>query len=185
VPDDGFDFHKAPRREAKQFEPPPWEKEAFEDLERKRAQERAAEQPAVEPDAVAETGQAAAGAGEDEQGLEVQPATAEAEATGEPSSDEETDSQLDEAKVVEMLADLSAEDPPGNRTLWRVAVASAIVLGAIGAVLIMWAMAAIVGARRTGAVGWAGGLVLLFFGAGFVAGAWWLTVRTLRQRGVL
>jgi len=185
VADDGFDFHKPPRREAKQFEPPPWEKEAFEEFERKRAEQRAAEQAEVTPgpDEGAESETLSPGEGVSE--AKPPAAVVAHDDTAASSAVEPEAPQLDEAKVVEMLADLSAEDPQENRTLWKVAVASAIVLGAIGAVLIMWAMAAIVGARRTGAVGWASGLVLLTFGAGFVAGAWWLTVRTLRQRGVL
>jgi len=66
-----------------------------------------------------------------------------------------------------------------------VAIASAIVLGSIGGVLIIWAMAAMVGSQKSGATGAVGGLVLLVFGAGFVFGALWLAYRTLRQRGVL
>ena len=44
--DDGVDFRTPERREAKQFEPPPWEREQFEELERKRA-EREAQQAAA------------------------------------------------------------------------------------------------------------------------------------------
>jgi hypothetical protein len=84
-----------------------------------------------------------------------------------------------------MLASLSAEEPTSYEGLWRAAIVASILLGAIGAVLIVWSMAALVGARRSGAIGVTGGLILLLFGAGFVTGALWLTVRTLRQRGVL
>jgi len=180
VADDGFDFHTPDRREAKRFEPPPWEREAFEDLERKRVEQQEAEQaaapqaPPAEPEAAPEAQQS-----------EAEKPEAAAQGLGPEEGGATSEPQLDEGKVAEMLAGLSAEEPREYRSLWRIAIASAIVLGAIGAVLIIWAMAAIVGARETGAVGLTGGFVLLFFGAGFVAGAWWLTVRTLRQRGVL
>ena len=116
-------------------------------------------------------------------------AVAQAGAAGQAAEPDSADAagkrELDERKVTEMLAELSAEEPSSYDGLWKAAIASAILLGAIGAVLIVWSMAAIVGARRSGAVGLTGGLILLFFGAGFVTGALWLTVRTLRQRGVL
>lgn len=188
--DDGFDFHTPERREAKQFEPPPWEREAFEELERKRADQEVGQRPPVD--------QAAAGATqappdaperEVERGPVSEAAVGQGVAAGRAaqpgSEDAPVGPTLDEARVTEMLAGLSAEEPRSAEGLWRAAIGSAIVLGAIGVVLVVWAIAAIVSARRSGAVGLTGGLILLFFGAGFVAGALWLTVRTLRQQGVL
>lgn len=183
--DDEFDFHTPPRREAKQFEPPPWEREAFEEMERKRAEQQAAQEalagaPSAQPQEAQQlpTPEPPAGTAREAAPGPGQETVADREA-------EAPEPRLDEAQVAEMIAGLSAEEPAEHRSLWRIAIASAIVVGAIGAVLIVWSMAAMVGARRTGAVGWASAFILLFFGAGFVAGAWWLTLRTLRQRGVL
>ncbi len=124
--DDGFDFHPPERREAKRFEPPPWEREAFEELERRRAEQKAAEQTAAAELEVAAPTQKVEAAAPDQEtpGAKVE--------VGPP----EGDPRLDESEVAEMLAGLSAEEPREYRSLWRVAMASAIVLGAIGAVLI-------------------------------------------------
>lgn len=186
--DDGFDFRSPGRREAKRFEPPPWEKEAFEELQRKRAEEeqaaemlRAHEAAQAVPPSEAES--AASAAAQPAEGTvsqvgEVLPAE------GKAAPDDE--SALDEKRVVEMLADLAAQEPKVDAQAWKVALGSAIVSGAIGGVLIVWATAAMAAAARSGsATGRIGGLILLVFGAGFVFGALWLAVRTLRQRGVL
>jgi len=96
------------------------------------------------------------------------------------------DGALDERRVTEMLADLAAEEPKVDAHAWKVALGSAIVSAAIGGVLIVWATAAMAAAGKSGsATGRLGGLILLVFGAGFVFGALWLALRTLRQRGVL
>ena len=45
--DQGFDFGPAPpKREARQFEPPPWERDQFEQRKREEAEREAAEQAA-------------------------------------------------------------------------------------------------------------------------------------------
>jgi len=56
---------------------------------------------------------------------------------------------------------------------------------AFGAVFLIWGMAALVAARRVGAIGMLGGSVLLLFGAGFVVGGLYVVARNLRQQGVL
>lgn len=179
MPEDGFDFHAPARREAKHFEPPPWEREAFEELERKRA-EKAAVEAAAQPVQPA-TGEPGAPVGAQAAG----PAPTEAVDEAQRQPPAERANGIDETRVAEMLAELSKEEPASYEGLWKAAIAAAIVLGAVGAVLVVWSMAAFVGARRSGPVGVTGGAILLLFGAGFVAAAWWLTVRTLRQRGVL
>jgi len=208
VGDDGFDFQGPQRREAKRFEPPPWEREAFEELQRKRAEEELAAELLRSHQATQGAGPQAEQASEEASTPTVEPAVMEVTASGdtakaaeEAPGAEDADVQLEQPagggkapgrkpqaedpRVVEMLAGLAVEEPPVHKGFWKVAIASAIVLGAIGGVLIIWAMAAFVGAQKTGATGVIGGGVLLVFGAGFVFGALWLAVRTLRQRGVL
>ena len=162
----GFDFRPGEKREAKRFEPPPWEKDQFEELARQRAEdERTAppqELPAVAPQAI----------------VTPEGATPEA-ATGPPAS------TVDDARVTEMLAELAAEEPPATRAYWKTSVAVGAGIVAFGAVFVIWGMAALVATRRIGTVGMFGGSVLLLFGAGFVVGGLYVVVKNLRQRGVL
>ena len=92
---------------------------------------------------------------------------------------------VEEARVVELMAGLVAEEPSMLPAIQWISFFSALVITAVGVVMILWGMAALIGSRTTGPIGAFGGAILLFFGAAAIAGAVWLTVRTLRQRGVL
>jgi len=173
VDERGFDFQPQPRRESRQFEPPPWEQEAFEELQRKRAEEAEAErllQARAEPEPPADSEPVAVQAA-------TQPETV-------PEGEQPAAGELDEARVTAMLAEL-AEEEPRARGLWRVALVVALLLGAIGMVLTAWGFTALMAARGGGALALMGGSFLLMFGIGFIATAVWLGVRTLRQQGVL
>lgn len=184
----GFDFrHPQKRREPKRFEPPPWEKQAFEELERKREEERreeearkaAEEEPEilvaqpVEPETERP--------GEEPDVTEPEPVGAgEDEAAGEPKA-----KGIEEREMIEMLAALAAEEPKPSQEYPQVAIAIGVGIALLGAVLVIWAMAALVGASRTGAVGYVGGAALGFFGVFFMAMGVWMVYRALKQRGVL
>jgi hypothetical protein len=193
VSDGGFDFRKRPadRRQPKAFEPPPWEADAFEELRRRKSEEdeaRAAS-AAAEP-ARADAGPARPAAAGPAPGAGPAPVEAVPEpdaqaGAAEAAQEAATGGQLDERQVLEMMAELAAEEPDVRRTAGNVAIASAMLLIALGGVLIVWGMAAFAGSRSTGTVGTFGGTALFMFGAGFIAAAIWLLVRTLRQRGVL
>jgi len=169
VEDQGFDFKPGQKREAKRFEPPPWERDAFERLQRGReleaeptpAPEAPAAQAAEEPENVAE-GRADAWAEDRAQGA-----------------------QPDEATMTEMLADLAAQEPPASRDYLGVSIGAALILGALGGMLVVWGMAALVSAGRTGWMGQVSGVGLGLFGAFFFGMGVWLLYRTLKQRGVL
>ena len=184
--DHDFDFGVRERRETKRFEPPPWERDQFEELARKRADEEAAEAKAA-----AERSATQAGAAEAEAAgqtlVELSEETpSEAGATAEAAEEPAVPAgALEDARVMEMLTELASEEPPASRGLWKVSVAIGGVMVALGAVFLFWGMAALVAARRAGAVGTFGGIVLLLFGAGFVAGGAYLAVKNLRQQGVL
>lgn len=171
--DGGFDFRKVPEHKTpKPFEPPPWEKEAFDELKRKREQEvpaPAVAQAPVEPVQVEEG--------------PLAPATEPRRTAG--SAAGERRPQLDEKQVIEMLAGLAEEEPDLAKTTRRVAFVTAIVLGALGMVLMVWGMAAIVGLRGKGPIGFAGGAILEMFGIGFLGAAVWLVYRTLKRQGVI
>lgn len=181
--DQGFDFRKSPeRRESKQFIVPPWEQDAFEELQRKKQEEGSAEDlteaiaelaeptDAVVPlDAVAP--QVAA------QVVRVDAGKGGAAKTG-PS----------EAEVVELLANLAAAEPSVEKEMGLIRLVTALMLGPVGMVLLIWGMAGFVKASAAGpglfAVKLAAGTMIVF-GAGFIVGATWLVYRYLRQRGVV
>lgn len=181
--DQDFDFHRpTERREAKRFEPPPWEREAFEELQRKRTTEEPGPEQA-EPVEREEPAEAAPVVGESA-GASTAPSETPVE-RGAVSAGADGRPAVEERVVLELLAGLRAEEPSIQPTVQRVSLVSALIVSAIGTVMILWGMAALVGSRASGPIGVFGGAVLLFFGAVAIAGAVWLTVRTLRQRGVL
>jgi hypothetical protein len=66
----------------------------------------------------------------------------------------------------------------------KVAVGSALVLFAIGGMMLVWAMAALAGARRTGTFGLLAAFTLAVFGIGFMGAGWWLVQKAIKRRGV-
>lgn len=173
--DPGFDFKAAERRAAKRFEPPPWEREAFEELQRKRAE--------VEPKPPEPTNQTVVT--EEQEGSPVEQAVSVTEGPAEEVAVAVEKNELDERQVIEMMALLAEEEPKLQEQTWKLALASALFVSALGSVMIVWGFAALVRARGTGVIGVAGALVLAVFGILFVSIAAWMAVRTLRQRGVL
>lgn len=151
-----------PRRQPRRFEPPPWELEAFERLHAQRK---------------APTGAAAGDTSPDER-----PPTrplVPARASGD---------TLDEADVLEMLARLSEQEPDPRGPATVVTIASTAVLLPIGVAVLVWGVVAFVKAGHAVAnvgVARTGALTMILFGAGFVAAAFWLVYRLLKQRGVL
>ena len=189
--DHGFNFSQPPRRERKTFEPPPWEHDQYEDRARKQGEEAPVEtevlnaQPPITGDATAVN---ACGRAAENEPLGVGPEVLKKDTAAQQAAAREegqTPNSLNERKVAAMLIDLQVEEPPALREVWKVAMVAAMVVGVIGAVLVMWGVAALVMAPKTGQIGLIGGLVLLLFGAGFIGGGLWLAERTLRQRGVL
>lgn len=183
----GFDFRKAPqRREPKRFEPPPWEREAFEAIRGARESDR--------PEAGGQSPQSVeVAAPEVPEALTEEPEEA---GTEEQSAEERTRTGPDEAQVLEMLARLAAEETEETRAVskaaFNVTVGVSITLGAIGMMVLMWGMAMfteIAADKRMGVTiaaqkpmgAWTTG----FVGAGLLGLAVWLLYRMLRQRGVL
>ena len=166
--DQGFNFTQPPRRERKTFEPPPWERDQYEKIAQAPSTTEDQEPPLSEP--------------EGEPRPAAEPAAEPAEGFRDSGEKHEA---LGDKQIAAMFVDLRAEEPPAMRDVWKVAMAAAAVVGVVGTVLVMWAITALTTAGRTGQVGLFGGIVLLFFGAGFIGAGLWLAERTLRQRGVL
>lgn len=166
----GDEFHIPPatRREPNRFEPPPWERDAFEEISKRRDAEQADEE-------LTEAAEVLLG---EEKPAEAVPApVAPAPQAQVPA--------VDEARVQAMLAQLAATERTSGKTVLRVSMGSAAVVGLVGLLLVAWGVAAIAGSSKSGQVGTIGGAVLLLFGALFFGVAVWIVVRTLRQRGVL
>ena len=174
------DFNFAPpppRRDRKEFEPPPWEKDQFDQLARERS--KAAEQvvsPPVVPAVVPEpepTGDGSAS---------TEPKQAPPEVKVTPKG------EVDDRKVAAMLFELKAEDGPATAGMHKAALIAGAVLLVTGVVLVIWAIVMVVVALQHPEQGRTGvfvGLTVLLFGAGFVGAAAWFVFRTLRLQGVL
>ncbi len=190
--DRGFDFGPVQRRDAKRFEPPPWEQDRFEELSRRRAEEEAAgaalEKEARanrldEPDA--ELDEAVSRLGQGPEGKHDAPGPAPAAGADDAGAVPAVEGTLDDERVTAMLAALAAEEPPAAQAFWRANIVVGAGMVVVGAVFLIWGMAAAVGARTTGAVGVFGGLVMLLFGGAVASGGVYVVVKNLRQRGVL
>jgi hypothetical protein len=192
VSDQGFDFGPTPpRREARPFEPPPWERDQFERHKREQAEReaaaeaaraavlveqeaaRSAEQAAgpaagAKPSSIPDQGEAKAASG----GQEARPATPAPKA------------EVDEKQVAAMLVGLRAEEPVELEGAWVVNLAAGGVVALIGFASAIWGVTALT-KKGLPAAGTLGGLVLLGFGLGFLGIGGWLVFKVLRQRGVL
>jgi hypothetical protein len=152
------------RREAKRFEPPPWERDRFDALQQREA----------EVDQPEESGSApAAGAGPAEAGpAEAEPA----------SVVESTPDAASEAKVGTMLIQLSAEEPKIGHHVKTVGVFSAGLLMFVGLCMLVWgAMLLLVARGNIGASAIA--LTVLFMGGLFGGVGLVLGLRVTRGQG--
>jgi len=200
VSDQDFNFRpQPPRREAKTFEPPPWEKDQFERLAKERSAQEVAERAAAEVLIERHPQEAAAEPAESAASVEAPAGAADADAEGAASAGPLTQptpevpaapsptlagGQIDEAQLAVMMMGLRAEEPPALGGAWVIALVSAIVMGAVGIVLLIWGIVALT-RPNMGAIGTMGGTALLLFGLIFMGACIWLGLRTLRQRGVL
>ncbi len=176
VNDSEFNFKSPKRREAKRFDPPPWEKDAFEQLQhRKTAEEQEHVEQVDAPSKGAEVAE-----------TQTPPATGQpGEVQFEERVPQSESSTLEDRHVIEMMARLAEQEPKLQEKTWKPAVFSAMVAGALGSMLTVWGVVALFRGWSAGLTAVAAALVLIVFGIGFVAIGIWMTVRTLRQRGVL
>ncbi|MDP2233763.1 MAG: hypothetical protein Q8K89_09015 [Actinomycetota bacterium] len=165
------------KRAPRAFEPPPWERQQFDELAAAKQvkAESAQETPAEKEPADETPADAGAGAAKDE-GASPKP-------EGMPKDKLVT--KLDEVELTEMLAQLAAEEPHTNQGLWQAGVVASVGLGSIGLMVLIFGLVGLARTAKAGPVGVAGGAILVVFGLGMIALAIWLVVRTLKQRGVL
>jgi hypothetical protein len=175
------------RRPPNSFEPPPWERAQFEELERRREEARQedelatalAAQDAVPVQAAQAEEEAPAVAPQSEATAQTAPPPV---ATANPGAD--PPAGIDDKAVEAMLLQLRAEEPAHDESLWKVSLAFSGFSAVIGSILLVWGAAALM---RTGssAAGMIGGAILLAFGGLFVGIGAWLAARSLKERGVL
>jgi hypothetical protein len=176
VSDQDFNFAPPPpRRERKDFEPPPWEKHLFEQLarEQEQAQEVAvADEPVSTP--------------------EVPTVVEEPHEVAKPApsagGELEEEPRINEVQLAAMMFELRAEEAPATQMYARTTLVAGAVLLLIGVVMVIWSFVMIVVALRRADQGRTGvfvGMTVLVFGAGFAGTGAWFVFKTLRQQGVL
>ncbi len=159
------------RRDRPGWEPPPWEEGAFEQMRKRREEERADEEisaavadlqdvPAVSP------GMPAPGLGAQRE-----------EAPRPPDA-------VSAARMEALLVGLRAEEPRSGGSAWIAGAISAGVLVVLGLVLLVWGFTMF---ARTGNVpaGAIGSTIIIAFGGASVALGAWLAQRTLKSKGVI
>jgi len=177
------------RRTPKNFEPPPWERDQFEELAKRREEVR------KEAELEAALGELQAQAAEEHPQQPVVPAPeAQAAPAGQGAPDspvsarengaDQEGSGLDERLLDAMFVQLRAEEHEREGSLWKVGLVFSAVSALIGSVLVVWGIAALVRAGSETA-GMIGGITLLMFGGLFVGVGAWMAARGLKERGVL
>jgi len=183
--DQDFNFTPPPpRRERKEFEPPPWEKHLFERLPKEQETEPVETESAKGAKSTPTTETASI--------VEV-PVFTEAQGVAEAQSQNDVGAQadtprLDEVRLAAMMFELQAEEVPAASMYARATLAAGMILLLVGIVMVIWSFVMISVALRRPGQGRAGvfvGMTVLVFGAGFAGTGAWFVFKTLRQQGVL
>ena len=164
------------KRDVRQFEPPPWEREAFEALARKKAEEQATVDllSALNPSAKDPAAlQAEAMAGVDDPAIT-------------PTAIPATVAAVDERQIQAMLLELSKEETIGAGPIKLIARIAAAITAAVGLGMLIGGLMSLGtaqdAAKRTLATTMASG-ALSVFGMCFVAIAAWVWIRSNRMKG--
>jgi hypothetical protein len=182
------------RRDVRQFEPPPWERDAFEALARKKAEEQAAldllaalspsvKEPAeLQAEAMAAEVLAA-------KAVAAQAAVATAgvhDPAIAPATKPVAAASVDERQVQAMLLELSREETTDTGHIRLIARIAAVITAAVGTGMLAGGLMTLGGsqdaAKRTLATTMASG-ALSVFGLCFVAIAAWVWIRSNRVKG--
>ena len=173
------------KRDVRPFEPPPWEREAFEALARRKAEEQAALDRLAAPDPAAEApADSRAGAVPAEV---IAPAAEAAPGSDGPEMTRAAKSAaVDERQVQAMLLELSREETTDTGHVTLVARIAAVITAAVGIGMFAGGLMTLGNAKdaakRTLATTMASG-ALSVFGLCFAAIAVWVWVRSNRVKG--
>jgi hypothetical protein len=184
VSDEDLRFPPPTRREPAKFEPPPWERDQFDELAKTRLEPGPAEGAKLEqPLASAPAATAAE---------QVAEAVLESARSGaeEPGPEGEGGSvaaprEIDQKHLDVMMMGLRAEEPRPEEAYWKVTTIAGVMCSLIGLAITVWAIVAFATLGKSGARGMTLASVLMLFGLGFAGGGIWVVAKTLRQQGVL
>lgn len=136
-----------PRREPRKFEPPPWERDAFEELKRRKEQEQA-ERELEEALARARTADVQSEARQPEALEHAAPAPLKL--SEEEGASEDGKPRLDERQVERMLIQLSLEEPKATQHVGAFANAVAAAMAAAGLGFVVWSAVLFARTRTAG-----------------------------------
>jgi hypothetical protein len=204
VSDGSIQFPPGQRREKPKFEPPPWEREQFDELARRKQAEEAipAPEPELEPAPAPEPAPEAAAPAATEgpphavategakQAVTTVVAEQEPEQVATPEGEaveaaEQEKVELDPKQVEMLLMGLRAEEPRAEEAYWKITTIVGAASALIGLLLTVWGVVALATPKKAGAGGAFLVTGLLLFGIGFLVGGVWVVFRSLRQQGVL
>jgi hypothetical protein len=180
-PDPRDVMNEGSARQPRSFEPPPWEREQFEELARQRAEREAIEAEAQRARDEADL-RAAEAKARQTRDAPVSVAGAEGVQDAVSAAAPHGDQPPVAAEADVMLIGLAAEEPDPLRYVWLVwlAVAGLFALLGVGTLV----LGAVGVARAQGSsVATAWSFVLVVAGLASLGGAVWLTVRALGERG--
>lgn len=182
--DGGIQFPPGQRRGKPSFEPPPWERDQFEELARRKQAEREAQTVEAEPPAgPVDVGQGRLPEAERPEGGVLSEEPPSDEPRSGPAAKERA--QIDETQVTELMMGLRAEEPRPEKMYWKIVAGSGVVSTLIGLMISTWAVAVMVAPKQAGGGEVLFEVTLLLSGLGFVAGGAWVVFKSLRQQGVL
>jgi len=181
--DGNIHFPPGQRRDKPSFEPPPWERDQFDDLARRRQESEPSEPAAEEGLDVSEVA-----------GTSGEPAEAEAVSPLPDADAEQPDGlvetadvkpELDPKQVEMLMMGLRAEEPRADEAYWKVSVIAGAFSALIGLMVVTWGLVAL--AAPKGNAAGTGLMVVMLLGVGiaFIAVGVWIVFKSLRQQGVL
>jgi hypothetical protein len=188
VSDQGFDFQPPQsRRPPRRFEPPPWERDQFEQRAREQAErEREAAEAAERERAAREAADLAEASRWEIEQVESD----EGETSAEPIEAAEgkrqvgIDGRVDDSLMEQLILGLKAEETPTLGGVWVLAVWAGAILVLVGIAVGAWGVTVVVN-PSLGSTGKIGGMVLLVMCMTFMGIGAWMGYRALRQQGVL
>jgi hypothetical protein len=178
--DGNMHFPPGQRREKPTFEPPPWERDQFEELAKQKREADEAQQ-------LAAADSAAEGLSTEAVAEELPAAAAEPEPQAGEASEEvgAEKPELDPKHVEMLMMGLRSEEPRPDEAYWKVTIGAGVASALIGLLVTTWGLVALATPKRPGAGPMLFVTLLLVFGLGFIAGGAWVIFNSLRQRGVL
>jgi hypothetical protein len=163
-----------PKREARQFEPPPWERDQFEALQQRREQDA----PAAAPEQPAGEEQPSPEAASESEELVIVPGP---ELAPRLKVEKAKPAAVPDAEVDAMLAALQAQEPAVDEHLKPVTVFASAIAMLLGVSMFAWGLFAMMRSQKT-MVTMIGALIVLGMGVVFGATGFWAGWRATNKQ---